>query len=266
MNMTQSLRPCLALALIGLLLTACQDDETATDPIVPQVQLATDGTFGQYLVDQEGNTLYFFSQDVSGTSLCTDGCSGAWPVFQQDVTTVGEGLDPADFDTIAREGGAEQSTYKGWPLYRFQGDSQPGEINGDGQNGQWFIAKPDYSVMLAHQVIEGLGDTLTQYIVDPGEKTLYYYFPDDQDVSTCSASCIAENPAFFGGDVDNLILPSGLGLDEFDLIVRDDGTTQSTYKRRPMYRHILDDVRGSFLSHTLPDWTVARVVWAKPGG
>ncbi|WKN43504.1 COG4315 family predicted lipoprotein [Tunicatimonas pelagia] len=256
----------LFVAIISGLLVACQDDDTSNVPATPQVQLAMSDTFGQYLTDQDGRALYFFSRDVSGNSVCNGGCAAAWPVFYTETLVVEEGLEESDFDTITREDGERQSTYKGWPLYRFQGDSQPNVINGDGQNNHWFVAKPDYSVMLAHQVIEGLGDTLSEYIVDPRGRTLYYHVPDEKDISNCGAGCVEERPVFFVGE--NLVLPSGLGADEFSEIIRGDGTTQSSYKQRPMYFYILDDIRGTTLSRKtiFPEWTVARVSWARPRG
>ena len=36
-------------------------------------------------------------------------------------------LRPIDFDTITREDGSKQLTYKGWPLYLYSGDTKPFE-------------------------------------------------------------------------------------------------------------------------------------------
>ncbi|MEM6843798.1 MAG: hypothetical protein AAF632_16345 [Bacteroidota bacterium] len=249
------------ITLLGGFLASCQEDDISDQSQESLIQLANNDTLGQYLVDQDGFTLYFFTQDVSGNSVCNGDCTTEWGIVQNESARLGAGLQDADFGTISREDDAVQTTFKGWPLYRFQGDVQPGEINGDGQDGHWFVAKPDYSVMLAHQVIEG--DTLSQYIVDPEGRTLYYHFPDEQDISNCSIGCIEERPVFFAGE--NLILPSGLGLDKFDIIVREDGARQSSYKKRAMYSYVQDGFRGSILSHVAADWTVARVSWARPG-
>ena len=41
---------------------------------------ATTGDLGTYLVDAEGNTLYYFTRDVTpGVSVCSGGCLEAWP-------------------------------------------------------------------------------------------------------------------------------------------------------------------------------------------
>ncbi|MGH9149067.1 MAG: hypothetical protein ACRD0F_01860, partial [Acidimicrobiales bacterium] len=35
-----------------------------------------------------------------------------------------------------------QVSYNGKPLYRYAGDSAPGQVTGDGIGGLWHVAKP----------------------------------------------------------------------------------------------------------------------------
>ena len=44
---------------------------------------------------------------------------------------------------MARPDGAQQVAYKSRPLYRFSGDSKPGDINGDGVGNIWHAVKVD---------------------------------------------------------------------------------------------------------------------------
>jgi hypothetical protein len=44
------------------------------------------------------------------------------------------------FASITRDDGAKQLTYNGQPLYRYAGDKSPGQTNGDGIGGVWFVA------------------------------------------------------------------------------------------------------------------------------
>jgi Secreted repeat of unknown function len=44
--------------------------------------------------------------------------------------------------TIKRADGTVQLTLHAWPLYRYAGDSAPGQTNGEGIGGTWFAVKP----------------------------------------------------------------------------------------------------------------------------
>lgn len=67
------------------------------------VKLKSSPTLGQYLVDNNDKTLYYFSNDADGTNHCSGGCVSAWPVFSGDVPSqaqLGEGLSAGDFGTL----------------------------------------------------------------------------------------------------------------------------------------------------------------------
>jgi predicted lipoprotein with Yx(FWY)xxD motif len=97
---------------------------------------------GKYLTDSEGMTLYTFKMDSQGVSACTGGCLEKWTVFHAESMNVSPGLDVRDFGTITRSDGKKQTTYKGWPLYRFAGDTKPGDTKGQGVKDVWFVATP----------------------------------------------------------------------------------------------------------------------------
>src|ERR1700709_2347664 len=122
----------------------------------PAFQLKTDSHFGSILADGNGNTLYFFSLDADGKTACTAGCLAVWPVSYNAGTTFGAGLAASDFSSITRSDGSKQTTYKGWPLYTYTGDAAAGAVNGDGIEGAWFVAKPDYTVMLSVTQLVGI--------------------------------------------------------------------------------------------------------------
>jgi predicted lipoprotein with Yx(FWY)xxD motif len=94
---------------------------------------------GDIIVDDEGMTMYMFMPDAQGdTSQCNDACADAWPP-QVEIAEVGAGLDMAMVGTITRADGTVQSTYNGWPLYYFSGDSAAGDVNGQGVNDVWWV-------------------------------------------------------------------------------------------------------------------------------
>jgi predicted lipoprotein with Yx(FWY)xxD motif len=116
----------------------------APAPIVASdsVKVAS-GTAGQYLTDVSGMTLYYFTKDTNGKSNCTTpACIGLWPAFYTTTLVVSSPLSPVDFSTITGSNGAQQTTYKGQPLYRFANDVKPGDILGNGVGGVWFLVKP----------------------------------------------------------------------------------------------------------------------------
>ena len=114
-----------------------RDPATTTEAVVATDAPATAGTdvtvsssdLGEILVDGEGNTLYLFTPDAQGESVCYDQCEEAWPPLVGDVSA-GDGVDGSLLGAVERTDGSLQATYNGWPLYYFAADSAPGDING----------------------------------------------------------------------------------------------------------------------------------------
>ncbi|HEY7591243.1 MAG TPA: hypothetical protein VH723_09630 [Candidatus Limnocylindrales bacterium] len=105
--------------------------------------MVADSDLGQILVDGKGMTLYLFTPDEAGTPTCYDGCAQAWPPLLADgEVSVGEGLDDSDFSTAARTDGGDQVKVGNWPLYYFANDKAPGDTNGQGLNGKWYVVSP----------------------------------------------------------------------------------------------------------------------------
>src|SRR6202030_1839167 len=97
---------------------------------------------GTVLVDQNGFTLYRFTQDSRGMSSCTGACASLWPPLMAPSGArlrAGARVDTAKLGVITRSGGGRQVTYGGDPLYRFSGDKQPGQAHGQGIAGVWFV-------------------------------------------------------------------------------------------------------------------------------
>jgi predicted lipoprotein with Yx(FWY)xxD motif len=120
-----------------------QAPASATQPVVlaaPTIGTAS-STLGTILVDPQGKTLYYFTNDVpgSGASACNGQCAIVWPPVSVSTASV-SGLNPADFASIMRSDGSQQTTYRGRPLYTYSGDAQPGNANGQGFNGVWYVA------------------------------------------------------------------------------------------------------------------------------
>jgi predicted lipoprotein with Yx(FWY)xxD motif len=98
----------------------------ATDSVVIT---KTSSTLGQYLAEPNGQALYTYDMDTSGTSNCTGSCLSTWPAYQDKGSTTNL---PKDVGVIKRpDNGQTQYTYNGKPLYAFASD-QVGQATGNG--------------------------------------------------------------------------------------------------------------------------------------
>jgi len=114
---------------------------TAAEEMVEGVH-GSETDLGTILVDPEGFTLYVFTNDSGGTSVCNEGCIENWPAAPGD-TAIGSDLDASIFGTTTRDDGSEQLTVNDQPLYRYTPDAAPGDVNGQGVGGVWFVVDTD---------------------------------------------------------------------------------------------------------------------------
>ena len=101
---------------------------------------------GTVLVDRRGRTLYLFEKDGRGESACSGACATEWPplVARRRATAAGSARASL-VGTTERSDGRRQVTYHGHPLYRYVGDSQPGQTTGQGSRAfgaRWFVVSP----------------------------------------------------------------------------------------------------------------------------
>jgi predicted lipoprotein with Yx(FWY)xxD motif len=114
------------------------------DAVTPQASgsTATIGATDGHLVDGLGRTLYLFEADTGSTSTCAAACATEWPPVTTDADPLAAGaVKPGLLGTTERSDGATQVTYGGHPLYRYGGDSAPGDMNGAGSEAfgaEWY--------------------------------------------------------------------------------------------------------------------------------
>lgn len=253
-------------------LSGCTDNNMTMNGYSPgKVSVKSDVSFGQVLVDGNGNTLYIFSKDVNGESACQDGsCAANWPSFYSEMIEAGSGLDVADFSVIEHADGSKQNTYKGWPLYYYAGDKNPGDINGDGVGNVWFVAKPDYSIMIAEGQLTGLdgkdytdsytvGTGQTVYFTDQEGNTLYIFKNDTKDQNNFTKQDFSNNdfwPIFYT-EIESLPgVLSKADFGEIDVY----GKPQLTYKGWPLYYFGQDEKRGDTKGVSVPQPGIWPVV------
>ena len=94
---------------------------------------------GKTLVDPKGMTLYVFDKDTAGKSACNGACATNWP----PLTAAADAKAANGFTIVTREDGSKQWAYRAKPLYTWAKDTKPGDITGDGLNGNtWHVAVP----------------------------------------------------------------------------------------------------------------------------
>jgi predicted lipoprotein with Yx(FWY)xxD motif len=269
----------LVAALATTFFASCSSDNSDT-PTTPPVQelktevnLSTSAALGSYLSDKSGRSLYFFATDANGQASCTGGCEALWPAFVVDNLTadkLGAGLTLSDFGTITTSTNKKQLTYKGWPLYHYApvsaGDGYggggvntletAGKTTGDGIDGIWFIAKPDYSIMIVRSQLVGhdgknyksdytVGDGLTTYFTDAKGLTLYTFKNDNFKKNNFTKEDFSNNPVWPIYETDKIVVPSILDKSKFSVITVF-GKSQLVYNGWPLYYFGQDaTVRGA---------------------
>ena len=108
------------------------------------LRATTNSTLGPIVVDGPGRTLYRFDKDSASppASNCEGACAQLWPPVLVGTQISLTGVNRSLLGTIKRADGTVQLTLHGWPLYRYAGDSAPGDVNGEGVGGVWFAARP----------------------------------------------------------------------------------------------------------------------------
>ncbi|MGB7993038.1 hypothetical protein [Methanoregula sp.] len=252
------------LALTSLLLiTGCTQNQTLPSitqqatPVSDTIKVAPT-SLGNILVDGQGKTLYYFADDIpaSGASVCSGSCAVIWPVFYSNSITVSPPLLGSDFSSIVRADGMNQTTYRGWPLYYFQGDTNLGDVNGENVNKNWFVVKPDETLMIAQRPTLGL------FLVDKMGNTLYYFAKDTPGSSVCTGSCPEKWPPFSAGFIS---VPSVLDPAGFSTLTRANGLNQTLFMGRPLYYFANDTKSGDTNGEGFNNlWYVANISGTVP--
>ncbi|MGB9177438.1 MAG: hypothetical protein WCB46_12005 [Methanoregula sp.] len=256
----------LLVVISTLFIAGCTQQQSAQPTPQPTAVKSADtiatgtSSLGTVLTDAKGMTLYYFTTDVpaSGTSTCyaAANCSIFWPIFSVDSIAVSPPLNAADFSSFTRTDGTKQTAYHGWPLYYFQKDTLPGDVRGENLLRTWYVAKPDYSVMIAST------PSLGAFLTDRYGKTLYVFTKDTSGTSACTGTCLANWPAFDGGTV---VAPSVLTSSDFGTVTRTDGVKQTSFMGRPLYYFAKDEKPGATGGEgVINSWYVANVSGITP--
>ncbi|MDD1664848.1 MAG: hypothetical protein LUQ32_05795 [Methanomicrobiales archaeon] len=217
-----------------------------------------DTSLGKVLTDASGLTLYSFITDLAGegVSTCYGACAGFWPIFSVDSIVVSPPLQASDFSSITRTDGTKETTYRGWPLYYWWNDTKPGDVLGENVGKVWYVARPDYTLMIASRPKTGA------YLTDGSGRGLYVFTTDTTGRSSCAGTCLRNWPAF---SVDTVAAPSVVKASDFTPVTRTDGVKQLAYMGRPLYYYSADRDAGDLSGHGFNNvWFAANVTGVLP--
>jgi predicted lipoprotein with Yx(FWY)xxD motif len=218
-------------------------------PTAANIGMGSSPTLGNYLVNSaDGRTLYYFGLDLPGSgsqapvSNCTGSCVAVWPIFHVDTPSPSAtDLSASDFGELTRSDGTKQTTFRGWPLYEFSGDSKAGDTNGDNLQVWYVIRDPFYSALNMTK------NGTAIYQADPAGRTVYTFKQDTvgtastPPVSNCTGSCLTSWPVFLA---NGTVVPTGVDPSKLTTFTRTDGTKQSAFDGHPLYYFAGDAVPG----------------------
>jgi predicted lipoprotein with Yx(FWY)xxD motif len=125
--------PRAAIVFASALLAACAGASTP-----PSSALTTRETsLGPVLADARGMTLYTYAEDEPGVSNCGMLCREYWP----PALAPAEAQPSGDITIVALDDGKRQWAWKDRPLYTYVDDKNPGDVTGEGVDGEWYVVR-----------------------------------------------------------------------------------------------------------------------------
>ncbi len=125
---------------------------SSSGAIIKTTSATVNGQSVTILTNAQGMTLYYLKPETATTSTCTGACASNWPplVFTSSGSPASANALPGTLSVVTDANG-QQVEYNGHLLYRFSGDTVPGQTNGEGIKGVWFVATTTLSVQGAPQ-------------------------------------------------------------------------------------------------------------------
>jgi len=125
------------------------------------IQTATVTLKGQsetVLTNAQGLTLYYFTADSATQSAVSGNLAQIWHALL--FTGTGGPTSSTSLTgklSVQTDVNGNQIEYNGHPLYTFSGDSAPGQTNGEGLYGVWFVVTPNLAVQGGGSTSGGYG-------------------------------------------------------------------------------------------------------------
>jgi predicted lipoprotein with Yx(FWY)xxD motif len=198
---------------------------------------------GSVLTDDQGRVLYMFTPDKQGDSVCYDECATAWPpTLTTGDPKAGDGADASLLGTTTRKDGSTQVTYNKYPLYTFAFDAKPGDVNGQAVKSIWWVLNAAGEPQEDPAKV-AVGDTsLGKVLTDVRGETVYMFTSDKNGTSVCTGDCLKSWPPLL--TTGDPTAGTGAQASLLGTTKRDDGSTQVTYNKLPLYFFAADQAPG----------------------
>ena len=119
---------------------------TSSTPVVKTASATVKGQSETILTNAQGLALYYLTADTPTKVACSGTCAGLWPPLLFSGT--GSPTSATSLSgtlSVVTDANGQQVEYNGHPLYTYSKDTAPGQTNGEGFNGRWFVATPTLS-------------------------------------------------------------------------------------------------------------------------
>jgi predicted lipoprotein with Yx(FWY)xxD motif len=155
----------MSLLLVALFAVACGSNaststgsssgttaSSSSAALLKTASVTVNGQSVTILTNAQGMTLYYLKPDTATKSACSGACAGNWPplLFTGSGSPTSASTLSGTLSVVADANG-QQVEYNGHPLYRFASDTAPGQTNGEGIKGVWFVATTTLPVQSAPQ-------------------------------------------------------------------------------------------------------------------
>jgi predicted lipoprotein with Yx(FWY)xxD motif len=216
----------------------------------------TSTVLGHVLASSDGLTLYVNNSDEGSAAIeCDNTCLETWVPAKAPWAATNYG----DFSVHARADGIYQWAYQDKPLFLFSGDSERGDLNGDGVDGLWssMLLEPAPPMPDWVKVVGSDGGPL---YADSNGMTLYTLYEDRNGLeqtrmggNQCDEACL--DKYWTAVPAPSKTAPVG----SWSVIERGVQTLQWAYMGRPLYTLNLETRPGQ-LFYT----TFRQFQWMKP--
>jgi predicted lipoprotein with Yx(FWY)xxD motif len=131
---------------------------SSSSTVIQTATVTLKGQSEMVLTDTQGLTLYYFTIDSATQPTCSSSCAQMW----HPLLFAGSGIPSSSTPLAGRlsiqmDANGSQVEYNGHPLYTFSGDTAPGQTNGEGLFGMWFVATPNLAVQGGGSTSGGYG-------------------------------------------------------------------------------------------------------------